>query len=188
MSHPIKFLVSFTHWRNVPRYLNEIRALLFSDRVCLQVLQCSDADGWLTRIRHKNELGSPIMCLTQIEGTRYLYKGFVLLFIVNIARTPPGQLNWHSVIVHENSHQSEQSGGRFVAELTFPQRRGSFHKRTWQISEQMELVPNSIRYATYRTSRCVGRLTLRGISVTFMTLLCHKPWGPYFPLENGIPW
>jgi hypothetical protein len=35
------------------------------------------------------------------------------------------------------------------------------------MSEQMELVPNSIRYATYRTSRYVGYLTLRDYNLSF---------------------
>jgi hypothetical protein len=73
-----------------------------------------------TLIEPNKELGSPIIRLTQTEGTRYLHKGVVLLFIENIACTPPGQLNWHSVIVHENSHQSEQSAGRFMDEPTLP--------------------------------------------------------------------
>jgi hypothetical protein len=35
------------------------------------------------------------------------------------------------------------------------------------MSEQMELVPNSIRYETYRTSGYVGYLTLRGYRLSY---------------------
>jgi hypothetical protein len=59
-------------------------------------------------IGYNNELGSPILRVTQSDATRYLHKGVVLLFIANIARTPPGQLNWDTVIVRESSHQSER--------------------------------------------------------------------------------
>jgi len=45
------------------------------------------------------------MCVTRNEGMHYPYReGYVLLFIVNLLRAPPGQLDRHSGILNINFH------------------------------------------------------------------------------------